>query len=205
MEEPTPTIQPVKKTEANDFWRFTAELLKTVFIVVVLAYTVRTFVLQPFIVEGLSMYPQFHDRDYLLVDKITYKIKDVERGDIVVFRFPKDEAFNYVKRVIALPGERVQIKNSTITVFNTQHPEGFVLSEPYVSTGNTTLPSGNTTEATYEVPADSYFVVGDNRMGSSDSREWGELPKKDLIGRVLVLAYPFDRFGLAPHAEYSNQ
>ena len=207
MEEPmpqpetAPTVTPAPK---NDAWRFLAELVKTAVIVLAVAYGVRVFVLQPYIVEGLSMFPQFHDRDYLLVDKISYRIHAPERGDVVVFKYPKDTAFNYVKRIIGLPGDTIRISNSTVYVSDAAHPQGVALSEPYVEAGNKTLPDSGNGETEFTVPANSYFVMGDNRMGSSDSRNWGDVPMDDMIGRVLVLAYPFDRAAYAPHATYSN-
>lgn len=205
MEEPTPTTETPKPAESgSDFLRFTAELIKTALIVCVLAFTIRVYVLQPFIVEGSSMFPQFHDRDYLLVDKLSYRLHEPRRGDIVVFRYPKDPALNYVKRVIGLPGETVHIENSTVTIINSENPDGFVLDEPYVQAGNKTFVNSVDGKAEFKVPGDAYFVLGDNRMGSSDSREWGEMPKEDMIGRVLVQVLPVDRFSLVPHASYTK-
>ena len=209
MEEPI--TQPEKTDRAAaatspsvDAWRFLAELVKTAVVVLVVAYVIRIFVLQPYIVEGLSMFPTFHDRDYLLVDKISYRVHSPHRGDVIVFKYPKDETYNYVKRIIGLPGDKIRIQDSKVYVIDSAHPDGVAISEPYVSPNNTTLPDSGSGQSEFTVPADSYFVLGDNRMGSSDSRNWGEVPKKDLIGRVLVLAYPFERAALAPHADYSN-
>jgi signal peptidase I len=204
MDELVPT-QPTEKAQSSgDTWRFTAELIKTALFVGILAYVIRVFILQPFIVEGLSMYPQFHDKDYLLVDKLSYRLHEPERGDIIVFKYPKDPSVNYVKRIIGLPGETIRIEDSKVVVINEKHPQGIAISEPYVPSTNKTLSVSPSGKAEFIVPAGSYFVLGDNRMGSSDSREWGEMPKEDLIGRVLVQAYPLDRFALVPHADYTN-
>lgn len=193
---------PAKKQVAQEFWKYTWELVKTVLIVGISAYVIRVYMLQPFVVDGMSMYPILHNHDYLLVDKLTYNIRAPRRGDIVVFRYPKDPTYNYVKRIIAVPGERVSIKDSKVTVFNDEHPQGFVLNEPYIEAGNDTLPNGASSQSEFTVGTDQFFVLGDNREGSSDSRDWGMLPKNDLIGRVLILAYPLDRTSITPHADY---
>ena len=131
---PQPTASPNKAAEKADFWSFSAELVKTAVVISIIAYVLRIFVLQPFIVEGLSMYPQFQTNDYLLVDKISYRLHQPERGDIIVFKYPGDTSVNYVKRVIGLPGERVHIENGKVSVFNDAHvvgidapPAGFVI------------------------------------------------------------------------------
>ncbi|MEI6477716.1 MAG: signal peptidase I [bacterium] len=191
-----------KPVQGGDFWRYSAELIKTLLVVSVLAYGIRVYVLQPFVVDGLSMYPGLHDKDYLLVDKLSYHLHQPTRGDVVVFKYPKDISFNYVKRIIAFPGERVKITDSIVTIYNAEHPNGFTLKEPYVSDGNKTLPNPATNQTDFTVQAGNYFVLGDNREGSSDSRDWGDLPESDMIGRVLVLAYPINRFELTPHATY---
>lgn len=196
---PTEPTQPPKKK--NEIWQFAAELIKTALIVAVLAVTIRAFVIQPFIVEGLSMYPQFHDRDYLLVDKLSYRLHEPRRGDIIVFKYPGDPRVNYVKRVIGLPGETIKIEDSKVTIIEPDNTQE-VLAEPYVSNGNLTLVNGKKDSYEYHVPQNSFFVLGDNRIGSSDSRDWGDVPKQDLIGRVLVQAYPLSRFALYPHAKY---
>lgn len=195
-----PVTQPT--APRDDFWRFSAELIKTAIIVSVLAYVIRLFILQPFIVEGSSMYPQFQTQDYLLVDKVSYRLHQPERGDIIVFRYPNDLSINYVKRVIGLPGEKVVIEDGIVTVFPTVTDKGIVLEEKYIPSENSTrLPSG-ASRAEFLVPKDQYFVLGDNRQASSDSREWGFLPKEDLIGRVVVQAFPLNRAAVIPHARY---
>jgi signal peptidase I len=190
------------ETEKFSIWKFFSELIKTIFIVVVLVYVTRGFIMQPFIVEGASMLPRLHTSDYLLVDKLSYRFKAPERGEIVVFKYPYDTSVNYVKRVIGLPGETVRIQEGQVSIINKDHPQGFALNEPYINEhAKTLLPSGSTSED-FPVPADSYFVMGDNRPQSSDSREWKYLPKKDMIGRVFIQAYPLDKLSLVSHANY---
>lgn len=196
--------KPVHPNARTDTWRFGAELIRTAVVVSVLAYLIRLFVLQPFVVEGSSMYPRFQTNDFLIVDKLSYRIGDPQRGDIVVFRYPFDPNTNYVKRIIGVPGDTVKIENGKVTIKNSAHPGGFVLEETYVSNGNSTTLPVTSTKTEYSVPEDHYFVLGDNRKASSDSREWGMLPRADVIGRVFVQAYPFNRASWVSHARYAD-
>jgi signal peptidase I len=203
MEEPVEQSTP-QSAPKNDFWKSSAELVRTALIVGILAFAIRYFVLQPFIVEGSSMVPRFQTDDYLLVDKLSYRFKEPQRGDIVVFRYPFDITVNYVKRIIGLPGETIRIRSGQVFLINEAHPEGIKLAEPYINDGAQTMLPAGATEKDFVVPKDSYFVMGDNRPASSDSREWGMLPKDDLIGKVVIQAYPLDRIHLVPHAIYSE-
>ena len=196
---------PAKAQEQpQDMWRFAAELVRTALIVAVLAYGLRLFVLQPFVVEGSSMYPRFQTNDFLIVDKISYHLKSPSRGDIIVFKFPYDINTNYVKRIIGLPGDTVKIENGMVTVKNQAHGDGAVLSEPYLSPGNTTLLSNTSTKNEFVVPDGQYFVLGDNRKASSDSREWGFLPQGNIIGRAVLQVFPLKRASFVVHAKYAD-
>jgi signal peptidase I len=202
-EEPaTQPHHPQHPHAHNDVWRFGAELVRTALIVLVLAYVIRVFILQPFVVEGSSMFPRFQTNDFLIVDKISYRFNQPQRGDIIVFRYPFDPATNYVKRVIGLPGDLVRVEGGRVIIENDQNPEGFVLIEPYLSPGNTTTLPATSAKTEFLVPEDRYFVLGDNRRASSDSREWGFLPENDVIGRVFLQAFPFDRASWVSHARY---
>jgi signal peptidase I len=195
--------KPVDTREHSDVWRFGAELIRTALVVSILAIAIRTFAVQPFVVEGSSMFPRFETNDFLIVDKISYRFHTPERGDIIVFKYPYDLATNYVKRVIGLPGETVKIQDGKVIIINVAHPDGFTIDEPYLSEGNTTTLSVTSATNQFVVPDGKYFVLGDNRRASSDSREWGFLPKEDIIGRVFVQAYPFNRASWVSHASYS--
>ena len=116
----------------KNFFSFIFELLKIVIISLVIIIPVRYFLIQPFYVKGASMEPNFYDREYLIIDEISYRFNEPRRGDIVVFRYPKDPQEFFIKRVIALPGESVQIKDGKVTIFNAVNPEGFVLREDYL-------------------------------------------------------------------------
>lgn len=201
---------PISETPAPqaerqpDLWRFLAELIRTALIVGILAYGIRLFVLQPFVVEGSSMYPRFQTNDFLIVDKVSYHLHTPERGDIIVFTPPIDATTHYVKRVIGLPGDTVRFQDGKVIIVNSTHPQGATLTEPYISAGNTTTLPAGTNKTEYTVPANEYFVLGDNRRASSDSREWGLLPKENIIGRVVLQVFPLNRGSVVSHARYPN-
>lgn len=189
--------------KGEDWLRFTAETIRTILIVVGLAYLLRFFIFEPFVVEGASMAPRFATNDYLVVDKISYRMNTIQRGDIVVFKYPNDPTTNYVKRIIGLPGETVAIENGKVRITTDEDPTGYFLDESLYlpSEVTTTLPSISRTSFT--VTPNHFFVMGDNRPASSDSREWGLLPQENIIGRVVVQAYPLNRASFVNHARYT--
>ncbi len=162
-----------------------------------LALLIQTYVARPFIVNGQSMDPTFSDGEYLIVDEISYRFNDPARGDVVVFRAPPTPEKFFIKRIIGLPGETVEIKNGIITIKNDEYPKGFVLKEEFIThrshdTYHTTVPDG------------AYFVMGDNRQGSYDSRSWGSLPEENLRGKALVRLLPIKNIDFLPgKVEYS--
>jgi signal peptidase I len=180
-----------------------AEMLRTVLFVFILASLLRFFIVQPYIVEGSSMVPRFTNNDYLVVDKISYRFGEPQRGDIIVFRYPAQPAINYVKRIIALPGERIKIERNQVTIYNKENPEGFVLNEKlYLADNVQTVITGSSAGRELMVPEGQYYVMGDNRPASSDSREWGNLERKNIIGRVFLQAFPIEHFSVIEHARY---
>lgn len=161
------------------------EVLKITALTLAVIIPVRYYLMQPFFVKGASMEPNFEDGQYLIIDEISYRLGSPERGDVVVFRYPLDPSQFYIKRIIGLPGETVEVLDGRIKIFNQEHPLGLILDEAqYLPNINT---SGNTTE---KLDANSYFVLGDNRQASYDSRRWGVLPKVNLIGKVWLRAWP---------------
>ncbi len=172
-------------------FKFSWDIIKVAVIALVLAGLVRYFLVQPFFVEGASMEPNFENGEYLLVDELSYYFKSVGRGEVVVFHYPLDTSKYYIKRVIGLPEETVEIKNSQVTIYNDGYPNGFALNESY-------LPKSLTTDGQIKekLGKDEYFVLGDNRPVSYDSRRWGVLPKNDIVGRVWVRAWPFSRVAI---------
>ncbi len=158
------------------------------------ALFIRFFVATPYIVSGASMENTFQNHDYLIVDRVTYDVSTPHRGDVIVFGLPQEPSRDLIKRVIGLPGETVSLANNTVSIINSEHPEGFTLSEPYLDAQNI----GGSTGMKIPLGKDEYFVLGDNRKVSADSRLWGTLPRKDIIGRVLVRLFPFNTINLLP-------
>ena len=168
---------------------FIWEIAKVVIISLLIIIPVRYFLVQPFFVNGASMEESFHDGDYILIDEITYRFNDPVRGDIIVFRYPNDPSQFFVKRVVGLPGERVVIKNNTVTIYNDEHPRGFLLEEgSYLAPHQETRSSVDT-----KLDPNEYFVLGDNRLHSSDSRAWGPLNRSFITGRVFSRAWPLSK------------
>jgi signal peptidase I len=153
---------------------------------------IRYFLFQPFFVRGASMEPNFEDGEYLIVNEISYRFHEPGRGDVVIFRYPKDPSQYYIKRVIGLPNEVVRIEEGRVMIVNSENPKGFVLDEPYLSEGNK-YTFGN---LEMNLDENDYFVLGDNRSASSDSRSWGPVPRHYIIGWAWVRAWPFNRVGI---------
>lgn len=170
---------------------FFTELLKFVVVAAVIVLPVRLFIAQPFIVSGESMSPTFENGEYLIVDELTYRLEAPKRGDVVIFRYPRDPKEFFIKRIIGLPGETVVIQGGTVSVRGVDGTTT-TLDEPYVKN----LGNGGDTE--YVVDQDSYFVMGDNRPESSDSRIWGLMPRDNLIGRAFVRLLPITQASLFP-------
>lgn len=193
-------IHRVKRESGKGIWSESLKFARDVFLIVVVFVLFGVFVAQPVVVEGTSMVPQLHDGERLLVNKlIYYKIKSVswghiERGDIVVFWFPNDPDKSYVKRVIGLPGEMVEVRNGRV------HINGKELNESYLDTEhNKTMPSF----APQRVDAHHYYVMGDNRDNSSDSRYWGFVPEKYIYGKAFFRYWQPANFGFLQHGQYN--
>ena len=168
------------ENSSSNFWK---ELIKLVFLSLLVVIPFRFYVAQPFVVDGASMDPTFETGDYLIVDEISYRFKTPERGSVLIFKYPKDPRKSFIKRVIGLPGETVSISDGKVTIINAEHPDGFVLDEPYVELKKIDN-STNTLEA------DEYFVMGDNRASSAVSRIWGPVPKDNIVGRPIIRFFP---------------
>ncbi|MBX4199147.1 signal peptidase I [Candidatus Parcubacteria bacterium] len=166
--------------QETSFWR---ELVKLAVITAVVVIPFRLFVAQPFVVDGASMDPTFASGQYLIVDELSYHFETPPRGSVIIFRYPKDESKYFIKRIIGLPNETVKLEHGKVTIVNKEHPEGFALDEPYVE-----LTKDDT--SSYNLSDGEYFVMGDNRAGSADSRYWGPVPTRDIIGRPILRLWP---------------
>ncbi len=184
------------------------EIIKIVLMAFLIIFPIRTFIFQPFFVKGASMEPNFQDGEYLIINELGYKktvvaagekeiftvdsFKDLERGTPIVFRYPRNPEEFFIKRIIGLPNEKVEIKNKKIKIYNEENPEGFFLSETEY------IPSNFETrgEDEFVLEDNQYVVLGDNRSHSSDSRNWGVLSGDYIVGKVMLRAWPLDRFKL---------
>jgi len=180
-------------TKFQKFMRDGWDLLKFAVIALAIVIPIRMWIAQPFVVSGESMLPTFHNGEYLIVDEISYILGNVKRGDVVVFRYPGDTKRFFIKRIIGLPNEKISINNNEVTITNKDHPNGFKMTEPYI---NEKVYTGSE----YETKDGEYFVMGDNRNRSSDSRYWGILPDKLLIGRAFLRLLPVGEISYLPGA-----
>ncbi len=188
-----PVTQQTSPKKENFLW----EIVKFVIIALIIIIPVRTFVADPFIVSGESMDFTFANGQYLIVDQLSYHFENPARGDVIIFRYPKDPSIFFIKRVIGLPGETVSITNGLVTIYNAQHPEGsssgIALLEPYVSAEHRSYDNYTTT-----LGPDQYFVMGDNRNESSDSRVWGPVPRANIVGRPILRLLPPSTLAVFP-------
>ncbi len=176
---------------------FILEMLKVVVLAGITISLVRYFLFKPFYVKGASMEPNFFDKEYLIIDEISYRLRAPQRGEVIVFKYPENPKEYFLKRIIALPGERVKISEGKITIYNQEHPEGVVLDEPYLPAD--LLTSGERTFV--PLNENQYFVLGDNRDNSYDSRRFGAVDKSLVVGRVFVRGWPFNRAQVFNHPD----
>jgi signal peptidase I len=153
----------------------------------------RIYIAEPYLVDGRSMSPTFETSDYLIVDKLSYRIGTPKRNTVVIFKYPNSPSKSFIKRIIGLPGETVVIKDNIVTIINSENPEGFVLDQNYIVHQ---MPS----EARAVLAEDEYFVMGDNRAESFDSRSWGPLNKKFILGRPILRLLPISKIEVSPGA-----
>jgi signal peptidase I len=176
----------------KDLW----DLAKFALIAIIIVAPIRMFIAQPFVVSGESMFPTFKDGEYLIVDEISYIIGKPNRGDVIIFRYPGNTKRFFIKRIIGMPNEEISIKNGIVRIINQENPEGFELNEPYIDEKFNTVTD-------YKTEIDEYFVMGDNRNRSSDSREWAEplttkLTDKLIIGRAYLRLFPLKEISYLP-------
>lgn len=171
------------------------EIVKEIIIFAILAFGIvlpfRLYVAEPYLVDGRSMDPTFATGDYLIVDKLSYELGTPQRNTVIVFKYPNDPTKSFIKRVIGLPGETVTQKSNVVTITNKDNPEGFVIDESYITHP---LP----TDFSVTLGSDEYYVMGDNRAESFDSRSWGPLNKKYIIGKPVIRLLPLKEIGILP-------
>lgn len=167
------------------------EIITFILIAVCIVLPFRIYIAEPYLVDGRSMDPTFTTGDYLIVDKLSYRMHEPKRNTVVVFHYPNDPKKSFIKRIIGLPGETIEEKGNEVTVYNTEHPEGFKVDQSYVV---------HEMPATFKITlkSDEYFVMGDNRAESFDSRSWGPLNKKFISGKPILRLLPVSLIGIAP-------
>lgn len=184
-QESAPVAAP-KNNQEGGFW----EIIRFTIIALAIVIPIRIFIAQPFVVSGESMFPTFEDGDYLIIDEISYRLGQPHRGDVIVFRYPLKPDRFFIKRIIALPNETITYDGGVITV-TTQDGEEITINEPYIE-------EFKNADFDLSLTDDEYFVMGDNRDASSDSRVWGPLPEKYITGRALMRLLPTSDLGILP-------
>lgn len=179
--------------------QYLGEAARIIVLSLAIILPVRYFLIQPFYVKGASMEPNFMDKEYLVIDELSYRFAAPERGEIVVFRPPNAPNEFYIKRVIGLPGETVVVKDGVVTIKNAEHPEGFRLDESAYIPGIYTPGDMEVTLSDGE-----YFVMGDNRSVSMDSRSFGPISRSSIVGKVWVRGWPLEKIGPIEPPAYST-
>ena len=185
---------PLERTSLGAYFE---EFIKVCIVAAVIILPVRFFVIQPFIVKGASMEPTFYENEYLIVDELSFRFRDPERGEVVIFRYPKTEKRFLIKRVIGLPGDRVSIHDNRITVYNKDYPNGRMLDEKEYLPSET--PTG---DFDVTVTPNQFFVLGDNRTVSFDSERFGPVDRSQLVGRAVFRGLPIPRAQLINLPQY---
>ena len=176
---------------------FFLELIKIAILAGITIFVIRALIFKPFYVKGQSMEPNFYEKDYLIIDEITYRFREPERGEIIVLKSPVSTDF-YLKRVVGLPGERVKVENGKVIIYNDDNPKGMILNETYLNSIST---SGS---VSFTLGDDQYFVLGDNRGASFDSRSFGAISRSAIIGRVWLRGWPFSRISSFDLPQYTT-
>ncbi len=182
----------------NTVGSFIWDLVKILVIALIIIVPFRMYIAEPFVVSGSSMQPNFHNHDYLIIDRLSYIRGLPQRGDVVVLKFPKDTSQFFIKRIIGLPGEAVKVGQGFVTIYNEKFPQGFRLIESYLPNQSETFGRGDEVR----LGTGEYFVLGDNRTASSDSRVWGILPTDDIVGKVWSRVYPLSTAGFFKTPSY---
>ncbi len=185
---------------------FVLDITQTFIVAFAFFLIIYGFVVQPHKVSGQSMMSTLKDGELILTNKIVYRTKQPVRGDVITFKAPVDPKKDYIKRIIGLPGEKLEIAHNTVKIYNQRHPDGFILKEDYLDTTQITEAGVYFTEGEAKIiPEGEYMVMGDNRLNSYDSRAWGTLKKNAIIGRAWFVYWPFSRLGFDPEHRYPEE
>ncbi|MFH0779470.1 MAG: signal peptidase I [Parcubacteria group bacterium] len=183
-------------TAGQKVLRFIWDLLKVVCVSLAIIIPVRYFLIQPFYVKGASMEPSFYDREYLIINELVYRFNDPGRGDIVIFKYPKDPSQYFIKRIVGLPGEKVEVKDNQ--VFVSQGGRKAMLDEAeYIGPSVRTFG-----DKSLQLGSDEYFVMGDNRDNSLDSRNFGPVAREMIVGKVWLRGWPVWRLDVFENVNY---
>ena len=204
-EGPHKSSEPKTRVPRRNVWitiivgtvLFVYDVFKTVSTVLGVAFLIRFFLIQPFYVSGPSMEPNFHNNEYIIVDQMTYRFTAPKRGDVIVFKWPENIAISFIKRIIATPGETVDVHDGHVFITTKTNNNPVELKESYIN-----VDTGNDVRRT--LGKDEYFVMGDNRNNSSDSRIWGPVARHLIIGKVWVVIYPFSDFHAVAKPSYGK-
>lgn len=183
---------PERQEKKESFFK---EIIKFVLLAAVIVLPIRFFIAQPFIVSGGSMDPTFANGQYLIVDEISYRFKNPKRGDVIIFRYPLDAKKFFIKRIIGLPLETIEIRGGKALVDGKEGKKTLALEEPYIDSKIDLKNYGPTA-----LKADEYFVMGDNRTESFDSRYWGPLKRPFIVGKPFARLFPITKMNLSPGA-----
>jgi len=177
---------------------FILDIIETIVVALAIFVVCYLFLFQPHQVKGSSMYPNFHDGEYILTDKVSYRFGLPKRGDVVVFKAPKNEEVDYIKRIIGLPGDTVRVQDGKVYINDKLTIESYLPSDFPTFPGTFSAEGANET-----VPDGSYFVLGDNRNHSSDSREWGFVTKAEIVGKAFFRYWPIGEIGTISTVKYN--
>lgn len=171
---------------------FIWEITKVIIIALLIVVPIRLYLFQPFLVKGQSMEPNFRNGDYLIIDQISYRFREPQRGEVVVFKYPGNPSQRYIKRIIGLPGETVEIKDGKVIISFSSNLTKNGKEKKLILDESSYLPESFQTEGNLRVSLakNNYFVLGDNRISSADSRRWGPLHRENIIGRVFLRGWP---------------
>lgn len=176
---------------------FFLDLIEVVVMAMAIFVVVYLFLFQPHSVEGGSMLPNFHSKEYILTDKVSYRFGQPQRGDVIIFKAPRNEEYEYIKRIVGLPNEQIKISEGKVYINNQ------LLNEAYLPPDLLTRPGFFASEGkAVAIPPDQYFVLGDNRLHSSDSRDWGPVPQQNIVGKAWFRYWPADKLGIIPEPKY---